>query len=131
MVYDDAARRATYTTNARMNGPEGDVKADKIELYLQDGGGALDRAEAYVNVSLRSQNRTSLGDRLSYFAADARYVMSGTSVRIFEQLPAECRETVGRTLTFYRSTDSINVDGNRERRTQTTSGGKCPEPQSH
>lgn len=131
MVYDDAARRATYTTNARMNGPEGDVKADTIELYLLDGGGALDRAEAYVNVSLRSQARTASGARLSYFAADARYVMTGTPVRIFEQLPAECRETVGRTLTFFRSTDSINVDGNRERRTQTTSGGKCPEPQSH
>ncbi len=131
LVYDDAARRATYTTDARMNGPEGDVKADKIELYLEDGGGALERAEAYGSVSLRSESRTSLGTRLSYFAADARYVMSGTPVRIFEQLPAECRETVGRTLTFFRSTDSISVDGNRERRTQTTSGGKCPEPQSH
>ena len=130
LVYDDATRRATYTGNARMNGPEGDVKADKIELYLEQGGGALERAEAYVNVSLRSQSRTSLGARLSYFSADARYVMSGTPVRIFEQLSAECRLTEGRTLTFFRSTDSISVDGNRERRTQTTSGGKCPEPQS-
>jgi lipopolysaccharide transport protein LptA len=130
LVYDDATRRATYTTNARMNGPEGDVKADKIELYLEQGGGALDRAEAYVKVSLRSQNRTSIGNRLSYFAADARYVMSGTPVHVYEQLPAECRETVGRTLTFFRSTDSISVDGNREGRTQTMSGGKCSEPQS-
>jgi len=130
LVYDDATRRATYTTNARMNGPEGDVKADKIELYLQQGGGALERAEAYVNVTLRSQTRMSSGARLSYFAADARYVMSGTPVRIDEQLPAECRTTVGRTLTFFRSTDSISVDGNRERRTETTTGGKCPEPPS-
>jgi hypothetical protein len=30
-----------------------------------------------------------------------------------------CRETVGRTLTFYKSTDTISVDGNDQNRTET------------
>ena len=111
-----------------MNGPEGDLRADKIELFLDKTGSRLDRVEAYGNVSLLSEQRHSTGVRLSYFAAEARYVMGGTPVRILEQMPTECRETLGRTLTFYRATDSISVDGNEERRTQTTSGGKCPEP---
>lgn len=128
LVYDEAQRRATYTTNARMNGPEGDLRAVRIELYLDETGEALERAEAYENVSLRAEARWSTGDRLTYYAADARYVMSGLPVRILEQLPAECRETTGRTLTFYRSTDSISVDGDQEQRTQTRSGGKCPAP---
>ena len=128
LLYEDDKRRATYTTNARMNGPEGDLKADKIELFLDATGEKLDRVEAYGAVTLVSEKRTSTGVRMSYFAPDARYVMGGTPVRILEQLPTECRETLGRTLTFFRATDSIIVDGNDERRTQTTSGGKCPEP---
>jgi LPS export ABC transporter protein LptC len=126
LVYDDEGRRATYTTDARMNAPEGDVRGKKLELFLSQSADALERAEAYEDVSLRSGNRSSFGARMSYFAADQRYVVSGTPVRIYEQLPQECRETIGRTLTFYRSTDSISVDGNEESRTRTTSGGKCP-----
>ncbi len=128
LVYDDAERRATYTTNARMNGPEGDLRAARIDLFFDATGRALERLEAQDAVTLRSANRTSTGARLTYFAADARYVMHGTPVRVLEQLPTECRETLGRTLTFFRATDSIRVDGNEESRTQTTSGGKCPGP---
>jgi hypothetical protein len=109
-----------------MNAPEGDVRGKKLELFLSPAADTLERAEAYEDVSLRSGNRSSFGARMSYFAADQRYVVSGSPVRIYEQMPAECRETIGRTLTFYRSTDSISVDGNEESRTRTTSGGKCP-----
>ena len=126
LVYDDQGRKATYTTDARMNAPEGDVRGKKLELFLSPAADTLERAEAYEDVSLRSGNRSSFGARMSYFAADQRYVVSGSPVRIYEQMPAECRETIGRTLTFYRSTDSISVDGNEESRTRTTSGGKCP-----
>lgn len=128
LVYEEARRLATYTTNARMNGPEGDLRAARIELFLDETGRALERAEAYEAVTLRSDLRWSVGDRLTYFAADARYVMSGAPVRIYEQQAQECRETTGRTLTFYRSTDSISVDGDQEQRTETRSGGKCPVP---
>jgi lipopolysaccharide export system protein LptA len=128
LAYDDALRRATYTGAARMNGPEGDLRADRIELFLAESGQALDRIEAFDAVSLRTQSRTVTGARLVFFGADGRYVMSGTPVRALEQLGAECRETLGRTLTFFRSVDTITVDGNDVSRTQTTSGGKCPEP---
>jgi LPS export ABC transporter protein LptC len=127
LLYEDAQRRATYTGDARLNGPEGDLRAPRIELFLAESGSALERLEAYTAVRLDSPPRTSTGTRLTYYAADARYVMSGAPVRVLEQLPAECRETLGKVLTFFRSTDTILVDGNEER-TQTTSGGKCPGP---
>jgi lipopolysaccharide transport protein LptA len=126
--YEEAQRRATYTGSARMNGPEGDLRSDRLELYLDAAGSALERVEAYDSVSLLSERRSVSGVRLTYYAADGRYLMSGAPVRVLEQLPQECRETLGRTLTFFRSTDSISVDGNEESRTQTTSGGRCPEP---
>lgn len=134
LVYEDDQRRATYTTDARLNGPEGDLRAQKIELYLATSGDRLDRLEAYTDVTLHTEGRESAGARLSYFAADDRYVMSTTAgapdVRILEQLARECRETLGKTLTFHRATDTIAVDGSDERRTQTISGGKCPEPRT-
>jgi LPS export ABC transporter protein LptC len=119
--YEDAARRATYTTDAHVNGPPGDCHAAKIELYFAEAGGTLERAEAYERVRLTADARAATGDRMTYFASDERYLMTGTPVRITE----ECRETTGKTLTFWRSTDRILVDGNEEIRTLTKSGGAC------
>lgn len=127
-LYEEARRVATYTTDARVVGPQGDVTADRIELYLDERGKALEKAEAYDRVLLKADARWATGLRLTFFEADARYVMGGTPVRILEQVDAECRETTGKTLTFYRSVDTISVDGKQETRTQIRSGGKCPEP---
>jgi LPS export ABC transporter protein LptC/lipopolysaccharide transport protein LptA len=121
-VYEDALRRATYTTDAHVSGAQGDITAAKIELFLKPSGDELDRAEAYEKVTVHESGRTVTGDRLTYFGADERYVVTGAPVRIVD----ECdRETIGKTLTFYRSTDTILVDGNQQIRTQTKGGGKC------
>jgi LPS export ABC transporter protein LptC/lipopolysaccharide transport protein LptA len=122
--YDDAARTATYTKNAQLSGPQGDLKADRIELLLAAQGRTLERLEGYTQVSVRLDKRTATGARLTYFTADGRYVLHGTPVQMVE----ECRETQGRTLTFFRAADKILIDGNEEKRTQTKGGGKCPEP---
>ena len=49
--YDDAARRMTYTSDAHMSGPEGDMTAARIELFLKPSGDELDRAEALRRTS--------------------------------------------------------------------------------
>ncbi len=122
LTYEDAPRRLTYTGDAHMSSPEGDMTAAKIELYLKPSGDELDRAEAYDNVTLREQNRKTTGMRMTYTTADERYVIVGAPVKIID----ECeRETTGKTLTFLKSTDSIVVDGNQQTRTQTKGGGKC------
>jgi len=121
MHYEDALRRATYTTDAHVNGPQGDLRAVKIELYLVEGGGSLEKVEAYDQVNLVADARTSKGQRMTYFAADERYLMTGSPVSIVE----ECRETTCKVLTFFRSTDRVLCDGSEEKRTQTIDGGKC------
>jgi lipopolysaccharide export system protein LptA len=126
LVYEDALRRATYTTNAHAVGAQGDLVADRIEFYLDETGEALERAEAYTAVTLRQAPRTATGARLTYFAATERYLMTGDPVKIVEDLAQECRETTGRTLTFFKSTDTITVDGERRIRTHTKSAGPCP-----
>jgi LPS export ABC transporter protein LptC/lipopolysaccharide transport protein LptA len=122
--YEDASRKATYTGDAHLTGTQGDTTAAKIELYLEESGDEVERAEAYEKVTLRDPNRTTTGDRLTYFAADERYVVTGKPVTIID----ECsRRTDGRTLTFFRTTDRIIVDGNEQVRTQSKGKSNCPQ----
>jgi lipopolysaccharide export system protein LptA len=121
--YDDTDRRMTYTADAHMSGPDGDMTAERIELYLKPSGDELERAEAFENVTLREQNRETKGSKMIYTTANETYVVTGAPVKILD----ECkRETTGRTLTFNKGTDRILVDGGRQIRTQTKGGnGTC------
>jgi lipopolysaccharide export system protein LptA len=123
LKYDDETRRLTYTGDAHLSGPDGDMTAGRIELYLKPSGSEVDRAEAYDGVTLREQGRRTAGNRLSYAAAEEKYVVTGTPVSITDTCG---RENVGRTLTFIKSTDVIVLDGNGEVRTQNKNSGKCP-----
>jgi lipopolysaccharide export system protein LptA len=123
LKYEDATRRLTYTGNAHMSGPEGDMTASRIELYLKESGDELERAEAYENLTLREQNRETKGSKMIYTTDNETYVITGAPVKIVDQCQ---RETVGRTLTFNKGTDSVVVDGNSQIRTQTKGGtGNC------
>jgi len=109
-----------------MNSPDGDMTAERIELFLKAGsagGDDLERAEAYDAVTLRDRNRTTTGNRLTYTTVDGRYVVTGTPVKIVD----ECRrETIGRTLTYLKTADTVTIDGNEQTRTQTKGAGQCP-----
>jgi lipopolysaccharide export system protein LptA len=124
--YEDELRRGTYTGDVHLNGPQGDVVAEKFELYLRPSGNELERAEGYDpanGLTLREQGRKTTGARLTYTAADEIYVVTGLPVTIVDQCG---RETKGRTLTFHKATDTIQIDGNDRTRTQTMGGGdKC------
>ncbi len=122
-VYEDDSRRATYTTDAHLTGPQGDLTAKKIELFLNEDGRTLNRAEAYDDVVARLQGgQQAFGARLTYYAADERYVMAGAPVKILETVEGGCRETLGASLTFTRSTDTISVVGTEGNRSRTMPG---------
>ncbi len=120
--YEESTRRATYTGQAHLSGPQGDMTADKIELYLQPSGDEVDRAEAYSHVTLREQARTTSGDRLTYTSGSETYVVSGAPLKIVD---ACGRETVGRKLTFLAGTDTAIIDSGGQSRTQTKTTGQC------
>jgi LPS export ABC transporter protein LptC len=121
MVYEDRLRRATYTGGAHLNSPEGDLTADKIEIYLKESGDEVERLEGYTAVNLRSpEGRKANGSRLTYFASDERYEMLGLPVKIED----ESGEMTGKSLTFWRSTDRIVIDGKEEKRTEMKRGVK-------
>ena len=120
-LYEDGPRKATYTGSAHVSGPQGDLQASRVELFLAQEDNELERVEAYTAISLRDAARTVTGDRLTYTAAEGRYVVVGSPVKIV----ADCRETTGRTLTFYKSTNNIDVEPNDEFRTQVKAIPNC------
>ena len=123
--YEDAARRATYTGGAHVAGPQGDLRAARIVLFLAAETNQLERLEAESSVTLNDATRNVVGDRLTYTEADGRYLVVGSPVKVL----ADCRETTGRTLTFFRSTNNITVEPNDEFRTQVKSVPNCVVPE--
>jgi LPS export ABC transporter protein LptC len=111
-------------TRAYLQGPQGELYAWRIEVMLTKDAGKADRMEAYDEVGLRVETRRASSDRLTYFAEDERYVMTGTAIAPVCVVDPN-RATTGRTLVFFRAADKILVDGNEETRTQTKSGGAC------
>jgi lipopolysaccharide transport protein LptA len=123
LTYDNAARKAVYEGHAHFSGKQGEVDGERIELFLDEAGRALERSEAYTNVVARFEGgHRATGARLTYFAEGERYVMTGAPVRILEQRADGCSETIGASLTFVRSTDTISVVGNEGSRSQTKPG---------
>jgi hypothetical protein len=112
---------------AQLSGPQGDLRALRIEVILAKTASRAERLEAYTAVNVRLDSRVATGDRLTYFAEDERYVMTGVAT-VPVNIVEECRETSGRTVTFFKSAERIIVDGNEEVRTQSKRGGPCPAP---
>jgi lipopolysaccharide transport protein LptA len=121
-TYSDDTRKATYTTGAQLNGEQGNLAAGKLELQLGKNENALERLEATGAVTAIVDKRTITGTQLAYSPADDKYEVVGAPVKMVD---AECQETSGKKLTFWKASDRVLVDGNNEVRTQTKGGGKC------
>jgi lipopolysaccharide transport protein LptA len=114
-VYDDAKRLATYTTKAHLISPQGDLTAEKLELYLAKDSNELERAEGYGangTVVVKESVRIATGARLTYIAKDDTYHMTGTPVEAIEIAPNDCKKSVGAVLTFQREADVAKMTGN-------------------
>ncbi len=113
-VYDDAKRMATYTTKAHLYGAQGDLTAEKLELHLAGRTNDLERLEGFGAVTVKETGRTATGTRLTYTAADDRYVMTGdigTPVIVIERKANnDCTRTQGTKLEFRRAVEGISMD---------------------
>ena len=121
-TYADDTRKATYTTNAQIDGDQGHLSAAKLELQLAKGDNTLESMEATGTVSAVVEKRTVTGARLTYSPTDDKYMVFGAPVKMVD---ADCQETSGKTLTFWKASDRVVVDGNNEVRVLTKGGGKC------
>ena len=124
-AYSDKDRKVSYTGDVHFSQADNDLQAAKVDLFLKAGANEIERAEAFDSANklvLREQGRQTTGTKMSYAAADERYDVTGAPVAIADQCG---RVTNGRTLTFRKATETIEVDGNRRVRSQTKNGDKC------
>ena len=122
LFFDNQGRQATYTTDAVVSSPRFTLGSDAIELFLHDDARTLDRIEAAGDVALELDTRSVTGGTLSYDDREGRYDLTGEPVRVIEEMEEECRETTGRSVTFYANGESISADGQSAERTVSTSG---------
>ena len=123
--FDDVKRMAVFTKQAQLEGVQGNLRADRIELLLAPKDNTLERLQGEGSVTAVVETRHATGQSLTYHPAEEKYVLAGAPVRLIRG----CQESTGRTLTFYRASDNILVDGNQEMRVQTRGGSKCPDAQ--
>lgn len=111
LLYEDGKHKATYTGNAHMSGPSGDLTADRLELFLAEQGGQLERAEADGNVVSRQELRRAYGKHLTYIAKDDIYTMTGSPVKLYDDAPPNCKVSEGATARFHRTGNMMDVSG--------------------
>ena len=121
LFFDNRSRRATYTTDALLSSPGFSLGSAAIELFLHDDARTLARIEADGDVVLELDTRSVTGDTLTYDDREGRYDLTGDPVSVIEEMEDECRETTGRTVTFYANGQSISADGQSAERTVSTS----------
>ena len=117
LVYEEAKRLATYTTGptakAHMVGTQGDVTADRIQLFMKQNANELERAEADGTVTVKEGLRIATGQHLTYTPADETYVMTGSPVEVEERKATECRVSSGNTLKFRKAGEAMAMENNQ------------------
>jgi lipopolysaccharide export system protein LptA len=111
----------------QLSGPQGNLSAGgRIEIRLGADGGSAEQIDAYTNVRLLlDERRATGGATLTYYAAEQKYVMTAAPSAPLV-LVSGCRESRGKTLTFYKENETIEIDGEKERRTGTErAAGPC------
>lgn len=112
MLYVDDKHRATYTGGVHMNGPDGDLTSDKLDLYFAEQGGDLERAEADGNVVSKQVNRRAFGRHLSYNTKDEIYTMTGVPAMVYDDTPPNCKVTKAPTVQFRKDAGTGSATGN-------------------
>ena len=123
MSYDNRRRQATYATGARLSSPHSTLGGETIEVSLREDAHTLHgiRATGAVEIDLEARRVTAA--TLQYDDREGRYEFTGDPVIVADRTAGECRETTGRSVTFYRNDASISADGQLAERTASSGGG--------
>jgi lipopolysaccharide export system protein LptA len=111
LLYEDGEHRATYTGSPHMKGPDGDVTADKIVLFLAEQGGQLERAEADGNVVSKQEQRRAYGKHLTYVSKDDVYTMVGLPAKVYDDAAPNCKYTEAATVSFKKDANTTSASG--------------------
>jgi lipopolysaccharide export system protein LptA len=128
LQYDETARTMSYQTSGHLVSPQGDITAATIVLTFAKDTQDVKTLEATTAVTLKESGRVTTGDKLLYAADGDIYTMSGKLVKMVQP---NCRVDTGTKLTFYKSADTLQIEGNDDSRTQSSKAapGCVPRPE--
>lgn len=88
----------------------------RVPVGASQKGRQLDHAIALGNVKVREKDRLGTSERADYTAADEKFVLSGGQPTLTD---GSNDTTTGRSLTFFRASDTILIDSESGSRTLT------------
>ena len=83
-----------FTKNATLDGVQGNLSAERIELFLAAKDNALDRLEAQDAVKVMLDKREATGQRMTYHPSDEQYVLTGSPGAPGARVPGDHRPHV-------------------------------------
>jgi lipopolysaccharide export system protein LptA len=122
--YSDAKRRADFDGNVTARAADGTISAQHLTVVLSKPGtnalNQLDQIIASGDVRLNQGDRRGTGDRLSYTANDAKFVLTGSPEKLPSIFDAEHGQVTGDSLTFYSRDDRVLVESHGKQTVTTT-----------
>ena len=139
MTYWSSQGRAHLEDGVHADSPNESLQSRTLDLYLTpaeaapasgtatpskppknlagtQSGRQLDHAIALGNVKVRERDRVGTSERADYTAADEKFVLSGGQPTLTD---GSNDTTTGRSLTFFRASDTILIDSDAGSRTLT------------
>lgn len=132
MTFFSNEGRAHLEEGVRADSPNESLQSRTLDLFLTPAepthapatatiastqkGRQLDHAIALGNVKVREKDRLGTSERADYTAADEKFVLSGGQPTLTD---GSNGTTTGRSLTFFRASDTILIDSDAGSRTLT------------
>jgi lipopolysaccharide export system protein LptA len=124
LVYSDKARRGDFDGGVTAQAPDGTIRSDKAQFFLQpvlaagtqkkpqaSQSSQIEKIIASGRVLLMQPGRKGEGEKLVYTAQDGRYVLTGTASSPPRVSDAVHGTTTGEALIFNDQDDSVEVSG--------------------
>ena len=126
LTYNDQQRLARFSGGVTVRGADATITAPAMEVHLaaqaqpaqgSPQAGQVARIVASGGVAIQQASRRATGERLTYTAAEGKFVLTGGPPRIED---AELGSITGDSLTFYTRDGRVQVASGTSSRTVTT-----------
>jgi lipopolysaccharide export system protein LptA len=105
---DMVKKEGIFTTNVQVVAQDFRMKADEITVFFAAGtDGKIDHLLATGNVVIEQPDRTAKANQAEYGVAEDKMVLTGSP----DILQKGGNHITGTTITIYRSTNRMEVDG--------------------
>jgi lipopolysaccharide export system protein LptA len=125
LTYSDQQRLARFSGGVTVRGADATITAPTLDVHLAAQGqptptpqaSQVERIVASGGVAIQQASRRATGERLTYTAAEGKFVLTGGPPRIDD---AELGSITGDSLTFYTRDGKVQVASGTSSRTVTT-----------